>query len=81
MTKTQNKVFQEILKEFQEFGMELKAQEINLRYFNNVGWFVSLVNDTNRMEMFLGDSADNIIPDNLELVRYYYKNNNVISKS
>lgn len=77
MTKTQNKVFQEIMEEFQEFGMELKAQEINLRYFNNVGWFVSFTNDTNRMEMFLGDSADNIIPDNLELVRYYYKNNNL----
>lgn len=72
MTKTQNKVFQEIMEEFQEFGMELKAKEINLRYFNNVGWFVSFVNDTNRMEIFLGDSADNIIPDNLELVRYYY---------
>lgn len=72
MTKTQNKVFQEIMGEFQKFGMELKANEINLRYFNNVGWFVSLVNDTNRMEMFLGDSADN-----LELVRYYYKNNNL----
>lgn len=77
MTKTQNKVFKEILEEFQEFGMELKAQEVNLRYFNNVGWFVSFVNDTNKMEMFLGDSADNIIPDNLELVRYYYKNNNL----
>ena len=77
MTKTQNKVFQEIMGEFQEFGMELKAQDINLRYFNNVGWFVSFVNDTNRMEIFLGDSADNIIPDNLELVRYYYKNNNL----
>lgn len=77
MTKTQNKVFQEILGEFQEFGMELKANEINLRYFNNVGWFVSFKSDTNRMEIFLGDSADNIIPDNLALVRYYYRNNNL----
>ena len=57
--------------------MELKAQDTNLRYFNNVGWFVSFTKDTNRMEIFLGDSADNIIPDNLELVRYYYKNNNL----
>lgn len=72
MTKTQNKVFQEILKEFQEFGMELKAQDINLRYFNNVGWFVSFVNDTNRMEIFLGVNADDIIPDNLNKVAYYY---------
>lgn len=77
MTKQQNKVFQEIMEEFQEFGMELKANQINLRYFNNVGWFVSFVNDKNSMEIFLGDSADNIIPDNLELVRYYYKNNNL----
>lgn len=57
--------------------MELKANQINLRYFNNVGWFISFVSDKNRMEIFLGDSADNIIPDNLELVRYYYKNNNL----
>lgn len=77
MTGKQYKVLQVLVEYFQEFGKELKAQDINLRYFNNVGWFVSFTNDINRMEIFLGDSADNIIPDNLELVRYYYKNNNL----
>lgn len=77
MTGKQYKVLQVLVEYFQEFGKELKAQDINLRYFNNGGWFVSFTNDTNRMEIFLGDSADNIIPDNLELVRYYYKNNNL----
>lgn len=77
MTGKQYKVLQVLVEYFKEFGKELKAQDINLRYFNNVGWFVSFTNDTNRMEIFLGDSADNIIPDNLELVRYYYNNNNL----
>lgn len=77
MTGKQYKVLQVLVEYFQEFGKELKAQDINLRYFNNVGWFVSFTNDINRMEIFLGDSADNIILDNLKLVRYYYKNNNL----
>lgn len=77
MSGKQYKVLQVLVEYFQEFGKELKAQDINLRYFNNVGWFVSFTNDTNRTEIFLGYSADNIISDNLELVRYYYKNNNL----
>lgn len=72
MTKTQNKVFQEILGEFQELSMTIRADEINLKYHPNVGWFVSFVNDTNKMEIFLGVNADDIIPDNLNKVAYYY---------
>lgn len=72
MTKTQNKVFQEIMEEFQELSMNLKAEEVSFRYHPNVGWFVSFVNDTNKMEIFLGVNADDIIPDNLNKVAYYY---------
>ena len=72
MTKTQNKVFQEILKEFQELSMTLKADEVSLKYHPNIGWFVSFVNDTNKLEIFLGVNADDIIPDNLNRVAYYY---------
>lgn len=72
MTKTQNKVFQEILGEFQELSMDLKAEEVSLKYQPNVGWFVSFVNDTNNLEIFLGVNADDIIPDNLNKVAYYY---------
>lgn len=75
MSGKQYKVLQVITEYFQEFEKEIKAKDINLRYFNNVGWFVSFTNDTNRMEIFLGDSADNILTDNLELVKYYYNNN------
>lgn len=66
------KVFNEILGEFQELSMNLKADEVSLRYHPNVGWFVSFVNDTNKMEIFLGVNADDIIPDNLNKVAYYY---------
>lgn len=72
MTKTQNKVFKEILGEFQELSMTLKADEVSLKYHPNVGWFVSFVNDTNKLEIFLGVNADDIIPDNLNKVAYYY---------
>lgn len=72
MTKTQNKVFKEILGEFKELSMNLKADEVSLKYHPNVGWFVSFVNDTNKMEIFLGVNADDIIPDNLNKVAYYY---------
>lgn len=72
MTKAQTKVFNEILGEFQEFGMTLKAEEVILKYQPNIGWFVQLTNDTNKLEIFLGVNADDIIPDNLTKVRYYY---------
>lgn len=72
MTKTQNKVFKEILGEFKELSMNLKADEVSLKYQPNIGWFVSFVNDTNKMEIFLGVNADDIIPDNLNKVAYYY---------
>lgn len=72
MTRQQNKVFQEILGEFQELSMNLKAEEVSLKYHPNVGWFVSFVNDTNKLEIFLGDNADDIITDNLNKVAYYY---------
>lgn len=72
MTKTQMKVFKQILGEFQELSMNLKAEEVSLKYHPNVGWFVSFVNDTNKMEIFLGVNADDIIPDNLNKVAYYY---------
>ncbi len=72
MTKAQTKVFNEILGEFQELSMNLKAEEVSLKYHPNVGWFVSFVNDTNKMEIFLGVNADDIIPDNLNIVAYYY---------
>lgn len=72
MTKTQMKVFKEILGESQELGMTLKADEVSLKYQSNVGWFVSFVNDTNKLEIFLGVNADDIIPDNLNKVAYYY---------
>lgn len=72
MTKQQNKVFQQILGEFQELSMNLKAEEVSLKYHPNVGWFVSFVNDTNKMEISLGVNADDIIPDNLNKVAYYY---------
>lgn len=72
MTKTQTKVFNEILGEFQELSMTIKADEVSLKYHTNVGWFVSFVNDTNKMEIFLGVNADDIIPDNLNKVAYYY---------
>lgn len=72
MTKTQMKVFNEILGTNQELSMNLKAEEVSLRYHPNVGWFVSFVNDTNKMEIFLGVNADDIIPDNLNKVAYYY---------
>ena len=72
MTKTQTKVFNEILGEFQELSMTIKADEVSLKYHPNVGWFVSFVNDTNKMEIFLGVNADDIIPDNLNKVAYYY---------
>lgn len=72
MTKAQTKVFNEILCEFQELSMNLKAEEVSLKYHPNVGWFVSFVNDTNKMEIFLGVNADDIIPDNLNIVAYYY---------
>ena len=72
MTKTQKKVFKEILGEFQELSMNLKAEEVSLKYHPNVGWFVSFVNDTNNLEIFLGVNADDIIPDNLNKVAYYY---------
>lgn len=72
MTKQQKKVFNEILGEFQELSMDLKADEVSLKYHHNVGWFVQFVNDANKLEIFLGDSADNIIPDNLNKVAYYY---------
>lgn len=48
MTKTQTKVFNEILGEFQELSMTIKADEVSLKYHPNVGWFVSFVNDTNK---------------------------------
>lgn len=72
MTKAQTKVFNEILGEFQKLSMNLKAEEVSLKYHPNVGWFVSFVNDTNKMEIFLGVNADDIIPDNLNIVAYYY---------
>lgn len=72
MTKAQTKVFNEILGEFQELSMNLKAEEVSLKYQHNVGWFVSFVNDTNNLEIFLGVNADDIIPDNLNKVAYYY---------
>lgn len=72
MTKAQTKVFNEILGEFQELSMDIKAEEVSLKYHPNVGWFVSFVNDTNKMEIFLGVNADDIIPDNLNIVAYYY---------
>lgn len=72
MTKTQKKVFKEILGEFQELSMNLKAEEVSLKYQPNVGWFVSFINDTNHLEIFLGVNADDIIPDNLNKVAYYY---------
>lgn len=72
MTKAQTKVFNEILGEFQELSMNLKAEEVSLKYHPNVGWFVSFVNDTNKLEIFLGVNADDIIPDNLNKVAYYY---------
>ena len=72
MTKTQNKVFKEILGEFKELSMNLKADEVSLKYQPNIGWFVSFVNDTNKLEIFLGVNADDIIPDNLNKVAYYY---------
>lgn len=72
MTKAQTKVFNEILGEFQELSMNLKAEEVSLKYHPNVGWFVSFVNDTNNLEIFLGVNADDIIPDNLNKVAYYY---------
>ena len=72
MTKTQMKVFKEILGEFQELSMTLKADEVSLKYHPNVGWFVSFVKDTNKLEIFLGVNADDIIPDNLNKVAYYY---------
>lgn len=72
MTKAQTKVFNEILGEFQELSMNLKAEEVSLKYHPNVGWLVSFVNDTNKMEIFLGVNADDIIPDNLNKVAYYY---------
>lgn len=72
MTKTQMKVFKEILGEFQELSMNIKAEEVSLKYHPNVGWFVSFVNDTNKMEIFLGVNANDIIPDNINKVAYYY---------
>lgn len=72
MTKTQAKVFEEILGEFQEMGMNLKAEEVSLKYYPNIGWFVSFVNDKNKLEIFLGVNSDDIIPDNLNKVAYYY---------
>ena len=66
------KIFKEILGEFQELSMTLKADEVSLKYHPNVGWFVSFVNDTNKLEIFLGVNADDIIPDNLNKVAYYY---------